>query len=200
VQERIRKQEFDARKKLIDALKAEEALKKLKDKYDLERINLTAALNAATDEETKVRLAEKLAILDGNAAMAQKYLLQNAENAAIETVTDSLIILAGAAMDSALKFKQINPFAGTMYGETGRDMASVASIPSLSNVPNGLPPAITNPLAGTYYGETGRDLPSNLRITVDTASTGDKFAQLIAESLQVASRSGYSSVPNGFIA
>jgi hypothetical protein len=71
-------------------------------------------------------------------------------------------------------------------------------IPSLSSLPSGLPSGITNPLAGTYYGETGRDLPSNLRITVDTASTGDKFAQFIAESLQVATRSGFSSVPNGF--
>ena len=204
VQERIRKQEFDARKKLIDALKAEEALKKLKDKYDLERINLTAALNAATDEETKVRLAEKLAILDGNAAMAAKYLLQKDENDAIKAVTDSLSILAGAAMDSAAKFKQINPFAGTMYGETGRmpssgPVSSTTAFPSITQDYYSGQNQVTNPLAGTYYGETGRD-PMPIKITVDTASTGDKFAQLIAESLQVASRSGYSSVPNGFIA
>jgi len=192
------KQEEIARKKLLAALKAEEALKKLKDKYDLERIGLMAALNAATDEETKVRIAEKLAILDGNAAMAAKYLEQNIEIEAIKNVTKSLDILAGAAMDSAAKFAQINPFAGTMYGETGRDpMKGTGAMPPLSSLPGGLPPAVTNPLAGTYYGETGRDLPSNLRITVDTASTGDKFAQLIAESLQVAGRSGYSSVPNG---
>jgi len=198
VQERLKQQEIINRKKLIDALKAEEALKKLKDKYDIERINLTAALNAATDEETKVRIAEKLAILDGNAAMAAKYLEQNIEIEAIKNVTKSLDILAGAAMDSAAKFAQINPFAGTMYGETGRDpMKGTGAMPPLSSLPGGLPPAVTNPLAGTYYGETGRDLPSNLRITVDTASTGDKFAQLIAESLQVAGRSGYSSVPNG---
>jgi hypothetical protein len=40
-------------------------------------------------------------------------------------------------------------------------------------------------------------MPSNLRITVDTTATGDRFSQLIAESLQIAGRSGYSSVPNG---
>ena len=226
VQERIRKQEFDARKKLIDALKAEEALKKLKDKYDIERINLTAALNAATDEETKVRLAEKLAILDGNAAMAAKYLLQNAENEAIKTVTDSLVILAGAAMDSADKFAKINPFAGTMYGETGRDPMRgandlLALIPLLGGLSNGLggltnknmPQVfpqltpefysgqrdITNPLAGTYSGETGRDpMPVEIKVTVDAG--GDRLSQAIAESIQVATRSGYSTVPAGFIA
>jgi hypothetical protein len=225
VQERIRKQEFDARKKLIDALKAEEALKKLKDKYDLERIGLMAALNAATDEETKTRIAEKLAILDGNAAMAEKYLLQNMENEAIEKVTDSLVILAGAAMDSADKFKKINPFAGTLYGETGRDpMSGVkdlsALIPllgGLSGVLGGLTnnkmpqvfPSltpefysgqrdITNPLSGSYSGQTGRDpMPVEIKVTVDAG--GDRMSQAIAESIQVATRSGYSTVPAGFL-
>lgn len=115
---------------------------------------------------------------------------------ATEELTKALNAVAGAAMDSALKFKQINPFAGTYYGETGRDLPSVFTSPS---APTGLTPSMPNPLAGTYYGETGRDLPSNLRITVDTTQTGDRFSQLIAESLQVATRSGYSSIPNGFI-
>jgi hypothetical protein len=225
VQERLKQQELINRKKLIDALKAEEALKKLKDKYDIERINLTAALNAATDEETKTRLAEKLAILDGNAAMAEKYKLQNIENEAIKTVTDSLVILAGAAMDSADKFKQINPFAGTLYGETGRDpMKGVTDLATVLGLLGGLssglggltnksaPQAfptltpefysgqrdITNPLAGTYYGETGRDpMPVEIKVTVDAG--GDRMSQAIAESIQVATRSGYSTVPAGFL-
>jgi len=226
VQERLKQQELINRKKLIDALKAEEALKKLKDKYDIERINLTAALNAATDEETKTRIAEKLAILDGNAAMAEKYKLQNIENEAIKTVTDSLVVLAGAAMDSADKFKQINPFAGTMYGETGRDPMSgvndlagiLAALGALSgglgglsnkNMPQVFPQLtpeyysgqrdVTNPLAGSYYGETGRDpMPVEIKVTVDAG--GDRMSQAIAESIQVATRSGYSTVPAGFIA
>ena len=226
VQERLKQQELINRKKLIDALKAEEALKKLKDKYDIERINLTAALNAATDEETKVRLAEKLAILDGNAAMAEKYKLQNLENQAIENVTDSLVVLAGAAMDSASKFAKINPFAGTMYGETGRDpMSGVADLAALAGLLGGLSSGlggltnknkpqvfpqltpefysgqrdITNPMAGSYYGETGRDpMPVEIKVTVD--ASGDRMSQAIAESIQVATRSGYSTVPAGFIA
>jgi hypothetical protein len=181
-------------------LKAKTAVDKLRDKFDLERIGITVALNAATDEETKLRLRSQLAILDNNEALAKKLLAEMNGVKAADELAKALVSVAGAAMDSAAKFRQINPFAGTYYGETGRDMPSTPSIPSLSSLPSGLPSGITNPLAGTYYGETGRDLPSNLRITVDTASTGDKFAQLIAESLQVATRSGYSSVPNGFIA
>jgi hypothetical protein len=182
------------RKAENELLKKKTAVDQLRDKFDLERIGLTAALNAATDEETKLRLRSQLAILDNNEALAKKLLAEMNGVKAADELTKALYSVAGAAMDSALKFRQINPLAGTYFGETGRDMPSTTS---LSSLPSGLPSGITNPLAGTYYGETGRDLPSNLRITVDTASTGDKFAQLIAESLQVAGRSGYSSVPNG---
>jgi hypothetical protein len=40
--------------------------------------------------------------------------------------------------------------------------------------------------------------PMDIRITVDAG--GDRLSQAIAESIQVATRSGYSTVPNGFIA
>jgi hypothetical protein len=38
----------------------------------------------------------------------------------------------------------------------------------------------------------------DIKITVDAG--GDRLSQAIAESIQVATRSGYSTVPNGFIA
>jgi hypothetical protein len=68
------KQAVTLRKTENAQIKAKTELEKLKDKYDVERIGLMAALNAATDEETRIRIAEKLAILDGNAAKAQQYL------------------------------------------------------------------------------------------------------------------------------
>ena len=42
-----------------------------------------------------------------------------------------------------------------------------------------------------------RATAQDIRITVDTAQSGDRFAQLIAESIQVAGRSGYSTTANG---
>jgi hypothetical protein len=42
-----------------------------------------------------------------------------------------------------------------------------------------------------------RATAQDIRITVDTAQSGDKFAQLIAESIQVAGRSGYNTSANG---
>ncbi len=183
------------RKAENDQLKKKTAVDQLRDKFDLERIGLMAALNAATDYETKLRILSQLAILDNNEAMAKKLLAEMNGAKAADELTKALYSVAGAAMDSAAKFAQINPLAGTYYGETGRDQPSTTTTSPLSNVPSRLPPR--DPLAGTYFGETGRDMPSNLRITVDTTATGDRFSQLIAESLQIAGRSGYSSVPNG---
>jgi hypothetical protein len=101
-------QELKARKALVTQLKAEADLKKLQDKYNLERIGLMAALNAATDDETKQRLSEKLAILDGNAARVGEYLAaRNADQALVElaTSTDD----AKKALD---KLKDWDPLSG----------------------------------------------------------------------------------------
>ena len=77
----------------IAKLKAKSEVDKLKDKFDLERIGLMVALNAATDEETKLRIRAQLAILDNNEALAKKY---NAElDAAAKTK------LLAEAMDKA---------------------------------------------------------------------------------------------------
>jgi len=101
-------QELKARKALVTQLKSEADLKKLQDKYNLERIGLMAALNAATDDETKQRLAEKLAILDGNAARASEYLAtRNADQALVELATST-----DDAKKSLDKLKDWDPLSG----------------------------------------------------------------------------------------
>jgi len=67
---KARKEEFNiiTKKNALENKNLEE----LKKKFDLERIGINAALNAATDEETKLRLKAQLAILDNNEAMAKK--------------------------------------------------------------------------------------------------------------------------------
>jgi hypothetical protein len=57
-------------------LKAKTAVDQLRDKFDIERIGLMAALNAATDEETKLRIKAQIAILDNNEALAKKLLAE----------------------------------------------------------------------------------------------------------------------------
>ncbi|NDH10076.1 MAG: hypothetical protein EBY16_10835, partial [Gammaproteobacteria bacterium] len=79
-------------------IKEKNALEDLKKKYDVERINLMAALNNATDEETRVRLAEKLAILDGNAALAKKYLADSYAADATVMLAQSMNKASAAAL------------------------------------------------------------------------------------------------------
>lgn len=50
----------------------QQALEELKKKFDVERIGLFAALNQATDEETRLRLRSLIAIHDNDAALALK--------------------------------------------------------------------------------------------------------------------------------
>jgi hypothetical protein len=44
-----------------------------------------------------------------------------------------------------------------------------------------------------------RPTDQEIRITVDTTASGDKLSQAIAESIQIATRSGYSTTPAGFL-
>jgi hypothetical protein len=59
-----------ARKLVLTA--DQQALEELKKKFDVERIGLFAALNQATDEETRMRLRSLIAIQDNDAALAGK--------------------------------------------------------------------------------------------------------------------------------
>jgi hypothetical protein len=44
---------------------------------------------------------------------------------------------------------------------------------------------------------TSSSSPMDIRLTVDAGN--DRMSQAIAESIQLATRSGYSTVPNGFL-
>jgi hypothetical protein len=201
-------QELKARKALIVTLKAEADLKKLKDKYDLERISLMAALNQATDDETKLRLAEKLAILDGNAAMAQKYLADleatnsttQLANAMNQTAND--ILTAGQMVLLGLG---LNP--SQMVGSTisGTAIAGFPDIRNLANVALNNPNFGTSPEAmglglalGFTPGSTNMGAPTeappiNLQLVVD----GSAFATAVQSAQLTNNRNGITIVPAG---
>lgn len=114
------------------ALKAKAALQGLIDKYDVERIGLMAALNNATDEEIKTRLAEKLAILDGNAAMAAKYLAErNAEQG-----LEELAAAADDAVSALDKIKKWDPLSGLRA--TSADIQATTDLAALAGVLGGV--------------------------------------------------------------
>ncbi len=185
----------------ITKLKEKTAVDQLKDKFDIERIGLTKALNEATDAETKLRLRAQLAILDNNEALAKKILAEMEGKKAIDEVTTSFYALSEAAKQLILSFgvnpNQIGP-GGTITGTGGG-----GRIGNLADV------AINNPYFG--YSDAAQQLglalgftpamsqaaSPEIRITVDTAATGDRLSQAIAESIQIATKTGYSTVPAG---
>ena len=196
------KESVKYRKQENDQLKKKTAVDELAAKFDLERIGLTTALNQATDDETKLRLKSQLAILDNNEALAKKLLAEMEGKKATEELTTQFYALSEAAKNLLLSFgvspSQIGP--GGVIAAT----AGAGRMGSLADV------AINNPEFG--YSNESRALglalgftpgisrggsSQEMTVTVDVAGAGDKLSQAIAESIQIATRNGYSTVPAG---
>ena len=191
-------------------------VEELRKKFDLERIGINAALNSATDEETKLRLKAQLAILDNNDALAKKLL---AELEAAEALK-KLAAEAAAAGKSLTEFalvqvrsliNRINAQIETINKQFGTptSAAPTVSAPGKPSQPASYFQDLATSLVGSssYAGmnvsqiaterarESGnRSLDVNVRID---SPSGDKFAQLVAESIQVAGRSGFSTTGAG---
>jgi hypothetical protein len=219
-------------------LKAKTEMDKLKDKFDLERIGLTTALNDATDEETKLRINAKIAILDNNEALAKKI---NAELEAAKNATLLADAFGGAANALTLQIGKMQTMNDALIGKINAKIAAGAYTPPAGlNIPglttpsiaplvsaNKIPAGAINPQQQFTDAAIGADLKvgatlaqseyimsamsarlqaqadayfknqQEIKVTIDTTNTGDRFAQLIAESLQAATKSGLSSTPVG---
>ena len=207
------KQELNKlRSQEINQVKKKTAVDKLKDRFDVERIGLTKALNEATDKETKLRLEAKFAILDNNEALAKKIIAELDAVTAIDELTES-------AKKAALAWGTFDP-AKFRMGENkdlGNDisqlLAALAAMQGLSAamLPMGKGTPAVKAAETLAYGQRYSDISQgtlggsvfdpgffrmgenkDLNITIDVAQTGDRFAALIAESLQIAQKSGIS--------
>jgi hypothetical protein len=192
------------RKQENDLLKKKTAVDLLRDKFDLERIGLTAALNAATDDETKLRLKAQLAILDNNEALAKKLLAEMEGTKATVELTTQFYALSEATKALLLSFgvdpSQIGP-GGTIKGGLG-GRSNIANLANTSiNNPNfassGAGMDLGLALGFTPGSRTGGAAPQEIIVTVNTSAGGDRLSQAIAESIQIATKNGYSTVPAG---
>jgi hypothetical protein len=207
----------------LNKMKAKSAVDALKDKFDLERIGLTAALNAATDEETKLRLRSQLAILDNNEALAKKLLAEmNAAEALkklAEEADKAALANKNASQGLATAFDMLSVAARNLMLSFGLSPSQVG--PGGTNLATGGFPDISglattslnNPNFGTSAEAMALGLslgftpgssssssytqPQEIVITVDTAAGGDRLSQAIAESIQIATKNGFSTVPAG---
>ena len=189
-------------------------VEELKKKFDLERIGLTAALAKATDEETKLRLRAQLAILDNNDALAKKILAEMEAADALRKLAEQ----AAAAGKSITEFAlvQVRSLINRINAQIEKINAQFGLPSTAVSVPTpatSLPASYFQDLAVSLVGTTGysgmnvaqiateraresgnRSVDVNLTVS---SPSGDRFAQLMAESIQVAGRSGYNTAPNG---
>ena len=198
------KNSVSLRKAENDLLKKKTAVDLLRDKFDLERIGLTAALNAATDDETKLRLKAQLAILDNNEALAKKLLAEMEGTKATVELTTQFYALSEAAKQLLTSFgvdpSQVGPGGTIIGGLGGRSNIGNLANTSINN------PAFASSGAGMDLGlalgftpgsRTSSAAPTEVIVTVNTAAGGDRLSQAIAESIQIATKNGYSTVPAG---
>ena len=197
------------RKQENTLIKAKTAVDQLRDKFDIERIGLMAALNAATDEETKLRIKAQIAILDNNEALAKKILAEMAAADAARKFADNFNFALDAVKAMTAK---INAFIESMGGKlptTTTTTPSTSTAPTFTPLTAGYFQELATQLVGTsaYAGmnvsqiatERARESGNrsvDVNLTVNSPS-GDAFAQLIAESIQVAGRSGFSTSAAG---
>jgi hypothetical protein len=175
-----------ARATELKLLKEKNALEALKIKYDVERAGLMLALNQATDEETRLRIAEKLAILDGNAAKAQLYLADTElifkTNQLAKSISD-----AGLAAESFSKFAM----GAVQRGEYSDAYKNISNVPSNGGV--GYIPAPSMAMGAVQRGEYAP-------VTVNVAGsvlTEQDLTNTINETLLRINKMGRGTTPAG---
>jgi hypothetical protein len=173
-----------------------------------------AALNAATDEETKLRIRAQIAILDNNEALAKKILAEMAAADAAKKFADNFQFALDAVKNMTSK---INAFIESMGGKgTSTSTSTTPTFDFALSTVKATNEKITafenkfalestqelnsrlNDFLSQNAQRTSSQNQMDIKVTVDAG--GDRLSQAIAESIQVATRSGYSTVPAGFIA
>jgi hypothetical protein len=212
-----------ARKSELDALKKKSALDQLQDKFDIERIGYSKALNEATDAETKLRLQAKIAILDNNEAMAKKLLAEMEATDQLKKFTDALEAstnkydamissLIGQFRALGLSLQESLALAGMSARyqaqadafAAGRGGGSGGGAAPLSTDPYDILIRQLAPELNTSYGLSPQEAISLATmsaryqaqadaITLRIDASGDKMSQAIAESIQLATRNGYNT-------
>jgi hypothetical protein len=176
------------RKAENEQLKKKTAVDALRDKFDLERIGLTAALNAATDEETKLRLKSQLAILDNNEALAKKLLAEMNAAEAAKKLALAVGDLEAAFKATIARLAIYDPVRNIAPGQTGGMSTSISNVPS-------------TPFIGTPFGQAGGNTgPINqtpVNVTLELAPNAGEFGQLIYNSFLINQKNGLAQTVNG---
>lgn len=172
---------------LVASNKTKSEIDKLKDKFDLERIGLMAALNNATDAETKLRINAQLAILNNDEALAKKILAEMNAAEAAKKLAAATADLEAAFKATIARLAIYDPVRNIAPGQTG------PFPPTISNVPSA-------PFVGTPFGQAGGNTgPINANIELVLAPNAGDFEQLIYNSFLINQKNGNSQTINGAV-
>ena len=165
-------------KKLLEELNAAEALRKLAEAAKLSAAEL-AAMNAAT-KNFYIDLAKGLVDTFGYLNMTFEQILMERLREAGKTSLGSIPSTTPTSTGPTFKPLPTSYFqdlAVSLVGTTAYSGMNVSQI-------------------ATERARESGNRSVDVNLSVSTPS-GDRFAQLMAESIQVAGRSGYSTAPNG---
>ena len=170
-------------------LKAKTEVDKLSEKFDVERIGLMKALNEATDADTKLRIQSKLAILDNNEALANKFL---AEMNAAKSVTNLASVFNSSSIEFKTAIETLARLKTTVPDLLGRVQAGAATFDRSSG---------QYAVPGTNQTNEGT---TNIDITVNTGavlSSNQDLERYIQDALGNIIKLGNGSIiPAGSIA
>jgi hypothetical protein len=157
---------------------------KLKDKFDLERIGLAAALNGTITAEEKLRINALQAIANNDEALAKKYLAEMNAAEAAKKLGDATAQLEAAFRATIARLAIYDPVRNMAPGQGG---------PFISNVPS-------TPFVGTPFGQAGGNTgPVNANVVLELAPNAGEFGQLIYNSFLINQKNGLTQTVNGGI-
>ena len=171
----------------------QQALEELKKKFDVERIGLFAALNQATDDETKMRLRSLIAIHDNDTALAGKI---KAEDAAAEAAR----LLALALQQSLARWGEWQTVIGDAFKNAAMLSAATPTpvITPTPSIPQSYAPGDIPGISGQRgFRFAGAESPTYI---INAQGIGDQqIAAVVQGAIQDLNRYGSSTTYAGAI-
>ena len=171
----------------------QQALEELKKKFDVERVGLFAALNQATDDETKMRIRSLIAIHDNDTALAGKI---KAEEAAAEAAR----LLAESLRQSLARWGEWQSVIGDAFKNAAM-LSATATLPTApiqAYVPPSYAPGDIPGLSGTRGFSFGS--AQSPTYIINASGIGDQqIASVVQGAIQDLNRYGNSTTYAGAI-
>jgi hypothetical protein len=173
----------------------QQALEELKKKFDVERIGLFAALNQATDDETKMRIKSLIAIHDNDTALAGKIKAEMEATAATTVLAGSL-----KSLSAEFEFERMRMAFGK--AQVAGMAAAGSAISPIASSQSALDTALK------LYPDFGSEMDAarsaagrgQTNITINATGIGDQqIASVVQSAIQDLNRYGSSTTYAGAI-